>query len=308
MVPLLDMYPLHDEVSVMSNDVTKYNSTSVDYEQLENYISPLEAFFGVTSRDGSREEAARVFDETFQRCISDEGLNNVVTPRSFSSHKAMPKDHPVHSREWVEKYGFGISTTFFSTELAGEELGYDPDFATDDSEALGGSALELRSDSDDSAQTVKVCCEKAVLAARRSAPLMVYASEHSDVYDRLAQTVSSHSRLVAFDDAVSAAVAEHGQRYVRDERWAMFGVPSVELHDTAVARADGVERAKLTESERSVLADLQCRERELATLVFDCGGGFLARQQLVNEIRTAVETDFIETHKESLEEFKAAQP
>lgn len=292
----------------MCNDVGKYNSMSVDYEQLRNYISPLEAFFGVTSSEGAREEAARVFDETFQRCVSDEGLSNVVTPRSFSSHKAMPKDHPVHSREWVEKYGFGISTTFFSTELAGEELGYDPDLATAGREAVYGSSLEAGSDSDDSAQAVKVCCEKAVIAARCSSPLMAYASEHSDVYDRLAQTVSSHSRLVAFDDAVSAAVAEHGQRYVRVARWAMFGVPSVELHDTAVARADGANGVKLTDSERSVLADLQRRERELATLVFDCGGGFLARQQLVNEIRTAAETDFIETHKESLEEFKAAQP
>lgn len=104
------------------------------FEDLE-YESPIMDFLGVdTALDFNSEESeaqfaeqANVAEEKIAQCMREEGFEYTpVDQSSFISFSEGEDGLPWGSREWAEKYGFGITTQRFSqSEVGPDLLGWD---------------------------------------------------------------------------------------------------------------------------------------------------------------------------------------
>ncbi len=97
--------------------------------------SPLQAFLGIENVDYESEEGQaqliaeqRVANEKIVACMAAQGFEYIPeNPEDYISFDAASPDGIAYdSREWVEKYGFGVTTQRWPQEALGPDLvGYD---------------------------------------------------------------------------------------------------------------------------------------------------------------------------------------
>lgn len=110
-------------VTVSSCSVNKSDETagevqvSEEYGAVRDYRPPLEVFLsGDISRLKRVQIAEQAREDKLGECLADQGFDYTPKPIPTTLENQLPDDLPIHSKEWVSKYGFGISTTFFQVK------------------------------------------------------------------------------------------------------------------------------------------------------------------------------------------------
>lgn len=87
--------------------------------------SPLIDFLGFDSSDGLKiaEEMERIEKQATAECMKQAGFDYIPPPvQPIVFQDFSPDDPPYFSQEWVEMYGFGVTTRFFDQSRVGSEL------------------------------------------------------------------------------------------------------------------------------------------------------------------------------------------
>lgn len=249
------------------------------------------------------------------------------------------------TREWVETYGFGFSTTRFTTEEVGDDLvGFDGaglERTSDPNLAITGELspaeleeyFDLLYGSTDAAGggvggevggfEIAGCLGGAAEASAGAS--FAFYDEFSDDLDALYAEVDDDQRLVDAEAAVEACVADAGLEYLpAQERTRAFALrlgavgeevshPIEELseRELALLSASAVDELlalprTISPEGLTVLADIQADEVELALATYDCGGGGLAEAVLRSEVTAEYEERFIADNAERLAPFAAS--
>lgn len=241
------------------------------------------------------------------------------------------------TRDWAQRWGFGISTTRFSQAEVGDGLvghdgsgpvlgGDDPNLAV--TSALSPADLEryfaaLYGDEGGGGFEVAGCLGGA--AASAAAASLAFYDEFGPELDALYTEIEADERLIEAEDRVRACVAGSGLDYLdsaerlRHFDAAVSGVveaathPSDALSDREMALLSAAEvdelmgqPRQLSAADRSTLAAIQAEEVALAVAVFDCGGGGLATAVLRSQVTAEYEERFLAEHADRLEPFRAS--
>ena len=136
-----------------SNDGPSTGSAVSPTDQVVS-ASPIDAFLGIPSIDPSDPAAAAQFEESERQrqeavaeCMQAEGFEYTpVDPAEFSFTGVGADGLVWGTEEWVQKYGFGVTTQAFSqAEVGSEAVGYDNSQFTDGADVNDPNAAYVAS-------------------------------------------------------------------------------------------------------------------------------------------------------------------
>ena len=147
-----------------------------------------------------------------------------------------------------------------------------------------------------------------------------------DELESMWQRIEADSRVVAFNDDIGSCVAEEGLQWTGfndvyeqfeprlndlDRNSGLFrdpfedaGLNPEEMSQEQI-RDFVIESQRLDASQLAILAEIQADEIALAQAVIACGGGPVAEQKLMNEVRVEYEQAFLDANADELAEYGA---
>ncbi len=227
------------------------------FEDIE-YESPIAEFLG-QDLDFDNEESqaeyeaqARAVEQQVAACMAEEGFEYTPVDQSQFMSFETDQDIPYFSDEWVEKYGFGITTQRFSQSMLNDELvGYDDSMgAATEAEAIedpNSAYVESLSPAEQEAyyaalygdqpefdenateeemneayeDFVPTGCQNT--AWEEQNPSQTFYQEFSDDLEDMYERIEADPAVAKYRDEVTACVAEEGLVYTNQEdlytRW-----------------------------------------------------------------------------------------
>ncbi|MFV0523855.1 MAG: hypothetical protein ACK5RL_05085 [Acidimicrobiales bacterium] len=244
--------------------------------------SPLADYLGigdVRSEDGQAQfiEMERSRQDFVQQCMAEEGFEYTpLDPNDYTGF-VVTGDIEYGTPEWVETYGFGVSTLRFTTEQVGPDLvGVDlsalttaennPNLAAmesmSDSEraayekALYGDSIgidesmtdEEAADASENIDFSTMGCEGRSYSEAEGANLVKFFTDFEQELSQMEERISSDPRMVEAGNEVNSCVAEQGLEYTSEEAFteavepdlAAMGQGEPGAGATDPATADGV--------------------------------------------------------------------
>lgn len=228
------------------------------FEDIE-YESPIAEFLGqdidFNSEDSQAEYEAQARDveQKVAACMAEEGFEYTPVDQSqYTQMTTVEEELPYFSDEWVEKYGFGITTQRFSQSMLNDELvGYDDSmngsaeaeaFEDPNSEyveslspaeqeayyaALHGDQPEFDENATEEEMNeayedfVPTGCQNT--AWEEENPSQNFYQEFNDDLNDMYQRIEADPAVTKYRDEVTACVAEEGLVYTNQEdlysRW-----------------------------------------------------------------------------------------
>ncbi|MFV0259530.1 MAG: hypothetical protein ACK5PP_13925 [Acidimicrobiales bacterium] len=241
----------------------------------EETSSPLAEYLGlgdVGSDEGQAQFVAmeRERQEFVKECMAEQGFEYTPLDPSEYMGTASMGDIEYGTTEWVETYGFGITTLRFTSEQVGPDLiGVDlsaltspeanPNLAAMDAmsdseqeayqEALYGEALDFdesmtdeeMAEDMDNMDFSAMGCEGRSYTEADGAGLNEFFLEFQDELADLEERITSDPRIVEAQNEVSACVAEQGLTYDSEEAFADAVEPELSTmgQEPAAAAVDG---------------------------------------------------------------------
>lgn len=286
-------------------------------------VSPIMKYLGVRHAGiagTDLETESQLIDESLTRCMERSGFD--WFPDSSEAPPAGARAGVVQTRpadgtvESLGEYGFGYSTTAFSQDQVGDGLIGNPEYsiAGTDARAVGAEGVDLNHQyqqglaperRDEYAQTMSACGTEVndLLSGRRDEFFSEFAPELAQMH----AAISADHRLAAFDSRVSSCVEERTDGEFRSREGLEHEIiRRMEPLRRAVSERSGDGNpAQLTEAEREELAEIQAYERQLGAMVVECGADPAERYTLLVEVTIEYEEQFVKSHQERLDEFKA---
>lgn len=260
-------------------------------------------------------------EEAVATCMIEAGFSYSIPVIGVQAPQETSIDFVAHSAAWIEKYGLGITTRYFSQSEVGDGLIGAPDTTL---EAAEPPAENSPDDQPEMSETERIAYDVALEGAgnsdgcstKRDDAFSASASTQSfyeTFGDRLAdinERARSDQRWIDFENAVFACMAQHGID------WRLAQRPqerfSVDLEDIALSIVaanptppEPGEPVIIADEDRRRLAQLQTEEIETAQLLADCGGGRVQEEFVLQSIRNELEREFLETHAAELSSFSA---
>lgn len=325
--------------------------------------SPLAEFLGQGDfiNDPEAAQARAIEDERARQeiiaeCMGEQGFE--YTPVDQSQFMAVSAEaEEWGSEEWVAKWGFGITTQYFSQDQVGPDLiGFDESrFETEAEEFVdpnqdyveslseserdayfealhGQDPLEGMMDESLSEEEMEAQmedfrwepqgCEGEAYAENNNS--MSFYMDFQDEMQEMQERIESDPRVVERRRQISDCVADKGHEYESMEKlYERFYADLEELSASidhgeppmiSEEEAAGMSQAELRElysppelsdEAKAELAELQAEELDLAAAVTDCDGGFDAEYEIMADIRAEYEQEFLDTHADELEQYRA---
>lgn len=308
----------------------------LDVESPFDYESPLVAFLGIES--GFSVESHIKFEEAVAACMAAEGFEYWPRPIPLETF-GLPSEsgEPAFgSDEWIEVYGFGISTQAFSQrevepDLVGhrfssttttndsnstyreslpseEQKAYDlalyghPHDRDQAGEADPGSAVR-----DDN------CTIRGRIESNGGVNMWSFNDEFNDDLSAMYRRIPIHPRIEAARVEAAECLIARGMEFGRFDQ--VREHIDARLH--AVLAVPGSEPSQvpgegsLSEEARDLLGEIQADEIFLARAFRDCGAPNETLQgyadPLFKEVRIELEEEFLEDNRVRLEAFLVSQ-
>jgi len=300
------------------------------------FSSPLADFLGIEiehDREALFAEIENVAAGLTQECMAKAGFE--YTPSGGRNNVFFgpgTDELPYFSDEWVEKFGFGISTQRFPQSMVGELVGLESDdegnvdpneeyidsLSTGEREAfydaLTGSPPDFGSAGPDPNTVYQQggCVETSFDQAFADGPgrdIVALYDTFGDELDAIERRTRADPRLIDFSDRVSACVSATGllwidlQEFNRRMEKDLNSVMSRALSGDAFEAASSDPDLELDDSQMARLAEIQAEEVELAKVVADCGGGPLNEQVVLSEVRADYERQFLDEKRDAVREY-----
>lgn len=222
----------------------------------EDFVSPIAEFLGqdTFSFDNSEEAQARFIADERERqeliaaCMRREGFEYIPIDPEENNFFEEPGDLEFGSDEWVAKYGFGITTMWFSQEEVGPDLvghdfgSFEDQIAADPNQAIvqemslsGQEAYYVALDGDQQFPEFDETLSEEELEAQfedfdfqpsgcrgeayneSSDPSFRFYEEFNDELEVMYERVETDSRFVEAQQEVSDCVADEGYEYSTEE-------------------------------------------------------------------------------------------
>ncbi len=338
-----------------------------------DFESPLSEFLGESWSGGDEAEMEAEWAEQERQvgvkvteCMANEGFEYVHPDygTSFTVFDGGEDDLEWGSREWVEKYGYGVTTQAFAeSQVAPEAVGYpdsmdesmgEEEFTDPNSEYVGSlsaseqdayyEALYGKGPEMDESMTeeemealyedyVPTGCYDTAWEEVDGSESEDFYDAFSDELDEMYERIEADPRFVAAQDEVRTCVEGKGLTYISEEdAYDHFGTqidalfedvydnqPEPEMpagfDDMTIEEQEAwyaeneqfFAEPELSAGQKARLAEMQAEEIEIAVASYDCGGSWVQQAQLYQEILVEYETEFLETHADELEQYKAAE-
>lgn len=282
-------------------------------------------------------EQERQVQQAIADCMKQEGFEYVAQdPAAFMGSSAFDEDIAFDSKEWAEKYGFGMSTAFGSEGFGGP--GITP--PTDPNQAYTASLSEAERaayekalygelpnlDPTSAATTAMASFEPSGCDgdARRAADSsQAFYSEFGDEMQEIYEGIQNDPAIVAAIEQWTACMAEAGYEYDTPEE--MYQEASGKMEgfygmgelgaSVATVLADGQAMSEAGGSagitslepppiDEEKLAEVQAWERKVAVANWDCSRDLNRVQQEVSAER---EQEFIDANRARIDELLAEQ-
>jgi len=223
------------------------------------------------------------------------------------------------TKEWVQKYGFGTSTRYFpQSQLSGGLVGFshEPNLSNWESpnEVYFESLDPLEREAYTAAlQGTSGCSSEAIAAVRSESALGIISAAFGSELMEVRERVSADPRLLDYDAKVSRCLRENGVGFDSQDEFDVYiyeRLSEVEDSDNnsngSSLTPDGVPD-RSTEQVRTVLSSgaldeltkIQAEEVAVALQFFECGQG-PERQDLVDEVWSEYESDFVNENRDEL--------
>lgn len=331
------------EAKATSGDAT---SNAKSLEEVEASASPLGSLLGfdvMSSGSGDSEaERQRAANRAVAACMTKEGFE-YHAPKIASHTSGGGETELAHwSKEWVEKYGMGISTTRFSQTAVGPNLvGYTDDVSDvstqtgDPNEAYLNTLSDgerdaynaalygaIPTDGDTDTQTNEPggCFGegfKASYGDMASKGEALFA-EFGDAFEQLHARVQSDTRVVEWRKKISMCMSERGHNYtdmdnLRSQLEGRLAAFAPSADDSGVDFSQMSERdidayyaarGRISEDKLPELAAIQKEEIAMAKDLVACGGGELNEAIFMADIRKSYEEKFVKENADGLAKFK----
>lgn len=222
----------------------------------EAFVSPIAEFLGQESYsfDNSEESQARFFAEERERqdliaaCMRSEGFEYIPIDPEENSFFEEPGGLERGSDEWVAKYGFGITTMWFSQEEVGPDLvghdfgSFEDQIAVDPNQAIVEAmglteqdAYYIALDGDQQFPEFDETLSEEEMEAQfedfdfqpsgcrgeayndSADPTFRFYDEFSDELEAMYERVQTDARFVEAQQKISDCVADKGYEYTADE-------------------------------------------------------------------------------------------
>lgn len=260
--------------------------------------------------DGIEDE--RKVQAAIAACMEEEGEQYLpIELADAPSEPVDPDGLDRGSREWAEKYGFGISTQRFTPEQVGPDLvGFpqaepQPEPVDPNSERLESmSAAEADSYllalfGDLEAEPFEPGCMQTSRVVHSSlGAYIAFSNMFRDDLDLLREEVQADERIVAITEEFESCASDDGN------------VEPIDRLDllNVLAELEGAlaQQGSFTPADLEFIGELQRAEIESAILAFDCGGSVSLRDDY-RTVGAEYEERFIEQHKDRLDEFVASR-
>ncbi|MEM9135145.1 MAG: hypothetical protein AAGE88_22565 [Actinomycetota bacterium] len=312
----------------------------------EASASPLEAVIGqdlLGDLDGQQDRylaEAEAAQGRVASCMREAGFD--YTPQDFGALESFSSGSDglvPGEEEWVRRYGFGVSTLYFSQAQVGSGLvGYEDRFDEGDAAVDpnlqyydGLTEAEQRaydfalygdeSEAGDGGAGVGGCFGEAGDIGTDDATMRFF-DEFGDEILEMFERMEADPRAQAFEQTVVECVRDRGFAFTDQE--AAITVIEDRLADAALDPFDigaisqeefdalsgeeqmaYLDRAdpELSDADKAVLGQIQTDEIDLAVAVFDCGGSPAERAALFDELRRDYEQQFVEANADRLDGF-----
>ncbi len=160
---------------------------------------------------------------------------------------------------------------------------------------------------------------------------MGFYEAFGDELDEMYQRMEADPRFVAAQDEIRTCVEEKGLTYVSEEdAYEHFGSEVESLQNELYSNQPAPEmpagfdemtieeqdawyaeneqlfaEPELSADQKARLAEMQAEEIEIAVASYDCGGSWVQQADLYQELIVEYETEFIETHGDEMQQYKA---
>lgn len=272
-----------------------------------------------------QQELQIAINESIQECMTAEGFEwqpSAASGSLFGGADAFDGLDP-ESREWAERYGFGVSTLLFAQEdvgpnLVGNNFGTGPEGEEDpnaaylqglsesdriayDEALFGENTFDFGDDVSD--EELAAAQADAMLNPTGCLPtaqneifgtgLFAAVEEFGPEIDALFDSVFDDSRVAELEDQMRTCVQDDGIEYVSpNDVYDHFFAQTQDFIDAQVAFSSPDDGPVLTDEQIAKLGDVQRDEVSLAVAMFDCGEevGF---EDTVNTVRVEYEAKFV---------------
>ena len=297
-----------------------------------DYDSPIANYLGIGS--GYSVEAQIRFEEAVLACMSAQGFEYTPVPVSAESFGLPTEpDGPVFGTdEWVETYGFGISTRAFSQGEVGPDLmgrpytpstseEDDPNLAYRDSlppeaqaaydSALYGHVDDRRREPGETGGTSDTSCiQEATTEHNGGVDLQSFNQLFHNELLAIGDSVQVHPRVEAARDEASQCLSDSGLDITRfDQVEAHIDEQLMEVLAVNGPQSSDLEpgEGELSQDARDLLGQIQAEEIALAVAFRECEAPNEADNGLGDplfiEVRIELEEQFLLDNQDRLEAF-----
>lgn len=296
--------------------------------------SPIDEFLGFATIDQpSGAEAIERWqrvEELTASCMHQEGFEYTPTADEI---RAFYEDQRTdgstrYSRDWVEQYGFGVSTLALPQQaLPSHVVGADPPqpYSDPNSQYVSGLSRSARAEYESalngeqpsfdgtpsmeeidqfySLRTDLGCRGDAVETIIQERRLVDFLVGFGDEVDEMNERIMADSRVAQWNDGVIACMTAKGHVWINEPN----AVQQILTRLDAITSELDIAQAALEDPAFDNLATLQAHEIRLALALDDCGGDQLDRRRILAEVRPTYENDFLNTNRQELLAFRDSE-
>ncbi len=268
---------------------------------------PLSEFLGY---DEPGEAAHNAFQEVMAPCMRNEGFDYFENSfESQESERDLERAQQA-TREWVEEWGFALSTTSFTAAQVGPGLrGSEPigEPLDDPNYSYFNSLAEVEKIGYNDARID--CTERADAAAYD--PIDTdFIAEFGTELRELDERAQADRRMIDFQADTRRCVQEAGFDFASlDDATGRIQAEVLEIQGIEYSDSEDEEETysglePLTASQREKLKGVQAREIELALAVYECDGMWFNEFELYDKIYREYEREFVEANAVRLVEYR----
>jgi len=289
--------------------------------------SPIADFLGfdLNNNDAQRQRQAEIEGEAgdISRQCMLENRFQFTPPRSTGQSASGQRggDLLAGSAEWIEKYGFGISTLYFPQAMVGNLVGIPDDEApitSADVERLNAAYTESLSETELDAYYLALrgteaegdgpqgCIDAAFEHIRSSSvDTQGIMQTLGDDFEELYSRIDADSRVVEFYAEIGMCVADTGLEFNGFSETSQQLIPRVQALQAELEATNSGEQ-RLSEAGLAELSKLQDEELALAAAVVACGGGPDETKKAIGAVQAEYERDFLAENGDELAAFVPA--
>lgn len=156
-----------------------------------------------------------------------------------------------------------------------------------------------------------------------------FFQEFSDQLETMYEAIQADPRVLEAEAKIASCVSDKGLVYVSQEDvyeqfyakiepmqealYNNFEDPGADLdfetmsEEELEAFYESIPQPQLSDEDKTLLAEIQAEEIELALAAYDCGGGFDQQHELFQELQKEYEQQFLDDNAEALEAYRDSQ-